>query len=332
MNDNKIFSQYGLIGSELELRKNVTITKNGNGRIKKIESEEPEDYLSFSYNRPSDLIIPGLINSHVHIGDSFAKEFGYNRGLIEIVAPPDGLKHRLLNSVSEKVIIHGIRKALNEMTSNGITCFIDFREGGLQGVKLLKGAIKNSTIRTIIFGRFNSEKEISKVLQLADGIGLSSYSSISEVEKNILEKSKLQSNKLIACHVAELKRNLNLFNEILQDDLIDIFVHGTQFQRYELERIKKKSLILCPRSNAYFGVGLPPINEIFDLKIPIALGTDNIMANSPNLFEELRFTYYILKGLNKKLPKDLFHSYIIQRTNSNNIKQVYIGGNIVFER
>ncbi|MEJ2249726.1 MAG: amidohydrolase family protein, partial [Candidatus Lokiarchaeota archaeon] len=33
-----------------------------------------------------------------------------------------------------------------------------------------------------------------------------------------------------------------------------------------------------------------------------------------------------------KLPKDLFHSYIIQRTNSNNIKQVYIGGNIVFER
>ncbi|MEJ2248720.1 MAG: amidohydrolase family protein, partial [Candidatus Lokiarchaeota archaeon] len=300
MNYNRIFSHYGLIGEELELRKNVLITLNKNGRIKKIESEEPEDYLSFNSKMPSDLIIPGLINSHVHIGDSFAKEFGYNRGLIEIVAPPNGLKHKLLKSMPEKVILQGIRKSIKEMVNNGITCFNDFREGGLEGIKLLKKAIKNKSIRTIIFGRFNSEKEISKVLELADGIGLSSYSSISEVEKNILERNKLQSNKLIACHVAELKRNLNLFNEILQDDLIDIFVHGTQFQRYELERIKEKSLILCPRSNAYFGVGLPPINEIFDLKISIALGTDNIMANSPNLFEELRFTYYILKGLNKK--------------------------------
>jgi cytosine/adenosine deaminase-related metal-dependent hydrolase len=178
-----------------------------------------------------------------------------------------------------------------------------------------------------------------------------------------------------------------LFDQIINDDLVDIIVHGTKFQKYELEEIKRcnKGLIICPRSNAYFGVGVPPIRDIMNLKIPIAIGTDNIMANSPNLFEELRFIYYLLKIFNKKqklmsisskdllkmvtinaahifnmesdigsisigknanffkvslkdpnffvykLNKDLFHAFIIQRTNQNNINKVFIKGKKIYE-
>ncbi|MFX1442357.1 MAG: amidohydrolase family protein [Promethearchaeota archaeon] len=143
---------------------------------------------------------------------------------------------------------------------------------------------------------------------------------------------------------------------------------------------------MCPRSNGYFGVGFPPITEIIRLQIPISLGTDNIMINNTDLFEELRYTYRILRVLgrndenvkldSKELLKmitinaarnfnleknrgsisqgkvadllliDLndpnFYSFkvdsnnifplIVQRAKSENIKRVYIRGELVFER
>ncbi|MFX0146768.1 MAG: amidohydrolase family protein, partial [Candidatus Hodarchaeota archaeon] len=66
----------------------------------------------------------------------------------------------------------------------------------------------------------------------------------------------------------------------------------------KLLKEKEKSLILCPRCNGYFGVGFPPVNKVFELKVPVAIGTDNVMANSPDLFEELRYLYRILRILN----------------------------------
>jgi len=391
MKINRIFSEYGLIGDDLELKKNVLISIDENGRIQNIKSEKPEESLSFGKNQYSvKLLIPGLINSHVHIGDSFAKEFGYNKNLIEIVAPPDGLKHKLLRSIPKKIKIVGIEHSINEMIRNGITCFNDFREEGIEGVRFLQQVLKSTPIRNLIFGRYNSKEEISQVMKEADGIGLSSYSKVTKKEIRLLENYKSKFKKQIACHIAEDKRDLNLFEDIMRDKIVDIFIHGTKFQKYELERIKQsnKHLILCPRSNAYFAVGLPPILEINNQKIPVSLGTDNIMVNSPNLFEEMRFTYYsakILQEINNlqrfslnpkdllkmitlnaaktfnmessigsistgkladfftlnlndinfyvdKLHKDLFHAFIIQRTNPINVKEVYIGGIKVYER
>ncbi len=67
-------------------------------------------------------------------------------------------------------------------------------------------------------------------------------------------------------------------------------IHGTHYRKDDLERIKKNniSLVLCPRCNGYFGSGFPPINEVYDLGIPISLGTDNVMANNIDLFEEMK--------------------------------------------
>jgi len=294
-----IFTRYGLIGDNLDLKKNIDLEIDEEGRIVKISSEKPEKNIDLSRSEPNLLMIPGLINSHVHVGDSFAKEMGFNKDLIEVVAPPNGIKHKLLNQTSESIKIKGIKKAVLEMLSSGITTFIDFRENGIEGLTLIKEALKDSQMKYLTLGRFNKENDIDSVYELADGIGLVSYKHISRLVKEKLRRKKECNNKIIACHCAENVRNDALTKELFNDKLIDVIVHGTHFIKSDLEQLKKNylSLVLCPRSNGYFGVGFPPIIEVLELKIPISLGTDNVMANSLDLFEEMRYLYGISRVL-----------------------------------
>lgn len=388
MTYKEINCKYGLIGNNLELKENVSFIIDENGRFSKINYDEPKEYIDLSEESKILMIIPGLINSHTHIVDNFAKEKGFNKDLVEIVAPPEGLKHILLNNTSSEIKAYGIKKAVVEMLSNGITFFIDFREGGLNGTCFLKEVLYDTPINYLILGRFLDDSEIEPVFREADGIGLSSYRNLTDNTKKQLKLNKKNFSKLIACHDAELKRDKILFNEIIVDDLIDIIIHGTHYLKEDLQLIKNKklSLILCPRSNGYFGVGFPPIIEILRQKIPVSLGTDNLMVNNPDLFEELRYLYRISRILGRNIENAIldaksllkmvtinaaknfkvdqnigsievgknadffminlsepnYFSYriesndifnlIVQRTKSENIKEVYIKGELVFER
>ncbi len=295
-----IYSKYGLIGDDLELKKNISIELDKNGKIITISCDNITNNIDISRKGRSTLLVPGLINSHIHIGDSFAKEEGFNKDLIDVVAPPNGLKHKLLDTISIETKIEGIKKAVLEMLANGITFFVDFRENGLKGVDLLKETLKNSPINKLILGRDNNSVDVETVFKNADGLGFASYKHLSPKNKEKLSSLKKEySKKIIACHDAELSRNEPLFNEIINDDLIDVIIHGTHYTREDLERLKGRniSIVLCPRCNGYFGVGFPPINEINNLKIPVSLGTDNVMANTIDLFEEMRYLYRISRVL-----------------------------------
>lgn len=388
MTNKEIASRYGLIGDNLDLKENISLVINKDGKILKMQYGNPKKHIELAEDKHNFLMIPGFINSHTHIGDSFAKEMGFNKDLIEVVAPPNGLKHKLLRKMSKEIKLKGINNAILEMLSNGITFFIDFRERGIEGIQLLKDSLKGSPLNYLILGRFTEAKEIEAIFEESDGIGLSSYNNLSFHVKERLKYFKNKFKKPVVCHDAEIKRDKGLLEEIIHDDLIDIIVHGTHYTKEDLELIKNKkiSLILCPRSNGYFGVGFPPITEIVKLKIPISLGTDNVMINNTDLFEELRYLYRILRVLgrndetvkldSKELLKmitiyaarnfnlekkrgsiiegkvadflliDLndpnFYSFkmdsnnifplIVQRAKSENIKRIYIKGELIFER
>ncbi len=301
MPQNQIFCRYALIGDNLELKQNVSLDINDEGMIINIEYDEIREEIDISKEKNVFLMIPGFINSHIHIGDSFAKEMGYNHDLKKIVSPPYGLKHELLQKIPEKIKIIGMQNAAAEMVSTGITCFIDFRERNMEGINLLNNALKRFPINYLIFGRFGNPEEIESIFKVADGIGLPSYHNISSKIKEILNFNKEKLKKKIACHCAELERNENLINEMFNEGIVDIVIHGTHFIKKDLIHLNKKnlSLVLCPRSNGYFGTGFPPILNILKLKIPISLGTDNVMANNPDLFEEMRYFYRIARVLCK---------------------------------
>ncbi|MHA1193312.1 MAG: amidohydrolase family protein [Promethearchaeota archaeon] len=301
MSDKVIKCDYGLIGDDLDLKENIEIKINKDGRISQLSFTTPENKIKIGKSQ-TVLMIPSLINSHIHIGDSFAKEKGYNKNLSEVVAPPDGIKHKLLRETPLDVKIQGILKTVEDLLHNGITCFIDFRERGLEGINLLKKVLLNFPIDYLLLGRFKDKEQACSVYNLADGIGLVTYKQVTTSIYEELKKCKERGKKKIACHCAEKIREESLIKKIIDEGLVDILVHGTQFIEEDLEKIRDHdlSLVICPRCNGYFGVGFPPISTILKLKMQISIGTDNIMANSPDLFEEVRYLYRISRVIDNQ--------------------------------
>jgi aminodeoxyfutalosine deaminase len=69
-----------------------------------------------------------------------------------------------------------------------------------------------------------------------------------------------------------------------------LVVHGVQFTSEDLARVKAgaATLVSCPRSNAYVGVGAPPLESFYAADVPVAFGTDSLASCADlNMFTEL---------------------------------------------
>jgi cytosine/adenosine deaminase-related metal-dependent hydrolase len=70
-----------------------------------------------------------------------------------------------------------------------------------------------------------------------------------------------------------------------------LVVHGVQLQTPALERLAAIgcTLVTCPRSNQWVGVGVPPIERFYASGVGVAVGTDSLASVSDlNLFSELK--------------------------------------------
>ncbi|MHA1311810.1 MAG: amidohydrolase family protein [Candidatus Helarchaeota archaeon] len=316
MTDQKqIYSSLALLGEDLQIAKDVLIKINGK-KIVDIETsitKQRKKDVSENFYFDNCIILPGFINGHTHIGDSFAKELGFKLKINEIVQYPKGLKHYLLEKIDENIIIDGMMNSIKEMIYSGTTTFVDFREGGINGINLLQNAINNILkinpnlkINRIILGRpKNGIEDIDNLFKYCDGIGLSSTNKYSDEELIEISKKCKKLNKIASVHVSETKEerlytdrefnNSDVYRAILLLDANPI-VHAIHITKKDMTLIKakKRGIVVCPRANSYFGVGFPPIQEFIKENIPICIGTDNVMANSLNLFREFE---YIIKYL-----------------------------------
>lgn len=302
------FSDFALIGENLEFKENMYFKVSEEGLIQEISSHAPtnSDIIEFK----NALIIPGFINSHVHIGDSFAKDRGINLTLPEIVEPPNGLKHRLLRETDKKIIIEGMKNGIKEMLSSGTTTFVDYRESGIEGILILREALKNSLIRAIILGRPIPDLSIlPELLKITDGIGLSSSNLYDDNELNMIGIFCIEGAKVISTHVSETQAEreiaLNKYNTSDIERAIEIFkanliIHAIHADIKDIELISKNNVavVICPRANGYFGLGFPPIADFLEHGVIVCLGTDNIMANSPDCLIEMDFLYKLIRGIN----------------------------------
>jgi aminodeoxyfutalosine deaminase len=74
-------------------------------------------------------------------------------------------------------------------------------------------------------------------------------------------------------------------------DARTLVVHGVQFDESDLRRLKSlgATIVSCPRSNVYVGVGSPPLDAFYNARVPVAFGTDSLASVADlNLFAELR--------------------------------------------
>ena len=82
-------------------------------------------------------------------------------------------------------------------------------------------------------------------------------------------------------------------------DARTLVVHGVQLGDDELARLAEIgcTLVTCPRSNQWVGVGVPPIARFYAAGVKVAVGTDSLASVADlNLFEELKTMRWLAPG------------------------------------
>ena len=227
----------------------------------------------------SNIVLPAFVNAHTHIGDSIAKEAGGGLSLDELVAPPDGLKHQLLRAASREEKVEAMARSVEFMRTTGTASFLEFREGGVEGVYALREAAEGIGVDPVILGR-----ETVEAMEAADGFGASGAR---DAEFSRERTATSEAGKLFGIHAGE--RDASDINPALDLDP-DFLVHMVHPEPLHLDRLADSSIpvVVCPRSNLVTNVGIPPIAELAD-RTTVALGTDNVMLNSPSMFREMEF-------------------------------------------
>ncbi len=232
-------------------------------------------------------ILPKTVNCHTHLGDAFIIP---PKGctLEELVAPPDGLKHRLLKSVGAEEQISCMRGKLSTIARTGTSHFIDFRESGLEGARRLLMASLGSGVSPVILGRPDScdHDEVSAILTVADGIGMSSVSDVDLKNLSEISKHVSDANKIFGLHASEAKHED--FEDIISLKP-DILVHMVMASDNDLKRCGEVNVpvAICPSSNAYFGLK-PSLRKMLDAGVTVCVGTDNAMLAEPDILSEVR--------------------------------------------
>ena len=258
---------------------NAVIGKNGL-EIKEGPLENPD---------MTGIILPMPVNCHTHLGDAFIK-IPEKASVEELVAPPNGLKHRMLAEVDSDVQESAMTDAAEIMAASAVRSFIDFREGGIEGASKLLSAVLGTGLRPVIMGRpiaGYEPREMDALLRVVDGIGLSAVSDIDNEELQQISGHVKSAGKTLGLHASEaIQENSDAYLDLNPDFL----VHMVKADMDDLAACSEADvpIVVCPSANDYFDLK-PPVRKMLDVGITVCLGTDNAMLATPDMFREMRF-------------------------------------------
>ncbi len=318
-----------LLGKDLEYVLNTNV-KIQNNRFKRIQPRIRSSSSEESIDCEGLLLIPGFVNCHTHIGDSIAKDITLNSSVDNRIHPVSGIKAKILRETDPIHLKNFMKNSCYSMLNKGITTFVDFREGGLEGIMMLKEVLTKIPIRSIILGRLefyqnnieikknvsfpkNKIDELKKLLKKCDGLGISGANENSQSVLNYYSKT----TKIRAIHSSETKQSVSTSKKITAKSETaralnlkpHFMVHMTYASKGDLLATAKRTrgIVICPRANASLAEGIPDIDLMKKTGCTIALGTDNIMLNSADMFREMDYLWKVSMGIQKKRvsPKEI---------------------------
>lgn len=311
------------LGKELDYAELGYIEIDEGGRIKSTGAGSYKGASKKRLDARGFLIMPGLINAHTHIADSIGKDVAVEHKLDARVHPVFGVKKKILQNSPPEYLKAFIRNSAISMMKKGILAFADFREDGPQGLRLLKEAITGLPIKCIVLGRTNyysNPKETTglppeiieqaqQVLEVADGIGISGANE--NTDAALSQYRKLAGKKLVAIHAAESKETVEFskahtgrteVDRIIEQLTPDFIVHMTNASEDEISLAarNKIGIVVCPRANGVLGVGIPKIAKMLRQGCLVAIGTDNVMLNSPDMLRELDYIWKVSRAVDSE--------------------------------
>lgn len=311
---------------------NENIVKNGyllveNGLIGAIGTGNPIDgvaEINEKINLKGNWVLPGLINTHGHIGSTLLRGYGDDLPLdvwLKTKMWPMEAKF------TQETIKAAAALAILEMLKSGTTTFLEMYHLHLD---LLANLVDQSGIRAVIsrgmIGLCSYEEQVNK---LAEACELSkSLTTIGDgrittmlsphapytcpptfLEMIACEAKRLklpihihlsETRKEVSEHIAKYgKRPVAHLAELGVFDVHTLIAHGVHLNDEEFDLLAqyKVSVSHNPTSNLKLGSGIADIPTMLRKNILVAIGTDSAASNNNlDMFQEMRLAALIHKG------------------------------------
>ncbi|NOT15395.1 MAG: TRZ/ATZ family hydrolase [Methylotenera sp.] len=274
---------------------------------------------------PEHVVIPGLINTHVHAGMSLM------RGIADDVTLMPWLEQHIWPAEAALLAADYVQDAsllsCAEMLSGGVTCFNEMyfypqataaavNQAGIRaqlGLTVLEFATHyacdaddylqkgfdahdswrhHTRISSSIAPHAPytvSDKTFKKIVTYAEQLGLGIHTHLHETRDEI-KQSELQ----YGMRPLQRLQKLGVLNPNL------VAAHGVHLLPYEIEVLAEYGCHIahCPSSNLKLGSGIAPIASLLNRSVNVSLGTDGAASNNRlDMFAEMRLAALLHKGV-----------------------------------
>lgn len=307
----------------------ITMNQKRERKYEKLDVVIEDDTIKevvWNYQGPSDeiidakdkIVMPGLINSHTHLGMSIFRATNDNLNL------DDWLTKKIWpieDNLTVEDVYYSTLLSCVEMIKTGTTMSNDMYfncDGSIKALKETK--VRSLFSNCLMDSDNNGEKRIETFLKLYEenkNNPLISFSiaphAFYTCSKDYLKKCSdlaLKLNLPFHIHFCENKGEVEKIEKAYQKDPVDaleevgllrnklILAHATFISEYGLKKLKGKdvSFVHNPLSNLNLGCGIADISKYRDY-VNVCLGTDGQgSGNNMNLFYHMSITDLLQKG------------------------------------
>ncbi|MCL2063937.1 MAG: amidohydrolase family protein [Candidatus Cloacimonetes bacterium] len=254
------------------------------------------------------IVMPGFINTHTHIGMSYFKGLGddlpLGKWLNEHIWPAES------EHISPEFIYDSALHGIAEHIKNGMTMFNDMYFINQETAKAcnktgIRAVLGGGLILDFPMGRFHKPEEyVSNLYKLIDfvsdipliNLSISPHSvyTVSQSSWELAIKTAQKENLIIHTHLCETEKEVNDCKEKYGKNPVEflhglgafetkfIFAHGIYIEDSDFELIKEKdcSVAINLHSNLKLASGIPPINKYIKNNMTISFGTDGVASNN----------------------------------------------------
>lgn len=228
---------------------------------------------------------PTFFNAHTHLGDAIAKDPPFLN--LSSMVGPGSYKFKILSNHSVEDLRNALLHEVEIAKNAGTIKFLDFREGGESGLKVVEG------IESIIpLGRPSSVEEAFKMK--CAGFGMSSVRDHEFEFLYNLRKIARKRGIIFAIHAGEADcEDVEKALELEPDFVVHM---NSCSEMIKLFIEKEIPIVSCIRSNFFFGLENLKAYRILSEYENWLLGTDNAMLFSPSMLEEMHFAAIAVKN------------------------------------